>query len=866
MAEKYLAQQLSQMLFQWSAGPGPLHRRLSEGIGQLIELGELAAGSSLPPERELAVALAVSRATVVAAYENLRLDGRVERRQGSGTRVRHRYPTAGAEREIVSSGLLAGGHTAGPYLSESVELIDFSTAAQPCLPLVADVAAAISRQEYLELGSRDHGYHPRGLPALRERLARMYTAQDLPTTPDQILITSGAQQAIRLITAGCLQYGDVVAVEEPTYRGALEAFTQAGCRMRSIPCDVDGMDISALGYVTRSSSVQMAYVQSVHNPTGAVLSAIRRQRLAQIAEERQLLVLDDTSLSGTQHEGPYPALVAAYNDSEWILTVGSMSKLFWGGLRLGWIRGSARTISRLAQVKGFTDLGTSLISQRIGLHLLDHLDDARLARRIELAEGARDLCCLLGELLPQWTWQAPRGGSSLWVCMPGAHSAQFSQVALRFGVLLSPGTVFSGNTAGIEHARLPFALDQEVLRTGVRRLARAWDAYSDRAPGYPLVLGGRGSSARGRGSAPAPFTVLYITGVSGAYAQFAAANTTALKASAAVINQNGGIDGRKVLIRVANDNSDPTQAVSLLERGLATSSPPDLVVFSTSDEGMALMPVLNSDKILTMTNAGAPFDNAGDYPFAVSLSIRQESPYRVMRARLEAERAERVGFVTTNDSVGQVYWAAFTEAFAGSGIDIYHESVNLNSLNVVPKMVALKNKHVDHLVVESYTSLTSYIFAARTEAGMDAVPTIGDLPVAHTNPWNAIAAPDRANVVLLASNPHIAGAESGPGWNQFIAALKKAGPISVLQSQAMVYTGLQAVAAAAKKAGSTDPGAIIRELRSRKLRGNTFVHPLTWQAAGNSAASLREPSSDFKFVTIAPYNALGQFPASAVVK
>lgn len=488
MTEKYLAQQLSQMLFQWSAGPGPLHRRLSEGIGQLIELGELPTGCLLPPERELAAALAVSRTTVVAAYDNLRQDGRVERRRGSGTRVRHRYPTAGTEREIVSSKFLAGDHAAGQFLSEPIAVIDFLMAAHPCLPLVADVAASITREEYLTLGSGHHGYHPRGLPALRERLAKMYSAQDLPTAPDQILITSGAQQAIELITAGCLQHGDTVVVEAPMYRGALEAFTQAGCRVRSVSCDVDGMDISALGDVARGSSVRMAYVQSVHNPTGAVLSAVRRERLAQIAEGHHLVVLDDTSLTDTQFQGPYPAPVAAYNDNEWILTVGSMSKLFWGGLRVGWIRGSARTISRLAQIKGFTDLGTSLIGQQIGLHLLDHVDEAREARRLQLARGARDLCSLLGELLPQWTWQTPGGGGSLWVCLPGADSAQFSQVALRFGVALFPGAVFSADAAGTEHTRLPFALDQQVLRAGVRRLARAWDAFSHRAPGYPPVI------------------------------------------------------------------------------------------------------------------------------------------------------------------------------------------------------------------------------------------------------------------------------------------------------------------------------------------------------------------------------------------
>lgn len=486
MPEKYLAQQLAEMLFQWSAGPGPLHSRLSDGITQLIELGELPVNAWLPPERELAAALAVSRSTVVSAYENLRQAGRVERRQGSGTVVLRRQPATGAGREIVSSKFLAGDHAARQYLSEPLAVIDFSTAAPPCLPLVADVAAAITGEEYRQLGARYHGYHPRGLAELRERLATMYREQGLPTTADRILITSGAQQAIELITAGCLQHGDGVVVEDPAYRGALEAFTQAGCRIRSVPCDGAGMDVSTLGQVAQGGSVRLAYVQSVHNPTGAVLSAARRRRLAQLAEQKQLVVVEDTSLADTQYQGSYLPPIAAHGDSERIITVGSMSKLFWGGLRLGWIRGSTRAVSRLAQLKGYTDLGTSLVSQQIGLHLLDRLDDARQVRRLELTQGARDLGQLLGELLPQWTWPEPAGGSSLWVCLPGADSTQFSQVALRYGVALLPGRVFSASS-DTEHARLPFALDKRLLRAGVRRLAQAWDAYSERAAVYPSI-------------------------------------------------------------------------------------------------------------------------------------------------------------------------------------------------------------------------------------------------------------------------------------------------------------------------------------------------------------------------------------------
>jgi branched-chain amino acid transport system substrate-binding protein len=353
--------------------------------------------------------------------------------------------------------------------------------------------------------------------------------------------------------------------------------------------------------------------------------------------------------------------------------------------------------------------------------------------------------------------------------------------------------------------------------------------------------------------------------VSGAFAQFAGANVTGIKASASVVNSAGGINGRKVEIDVVDDQSDATQAVSLLQQKLATSTP-DLVWFFTIGEGNALMPILNSRKILTITNSGDPLSDPVKNPYLASLASDQKAPYVAMRARLEAEGAKSVGFVTTNDGVGQVDWPAFQKAFDGSGMSLFNEPVNLTSLNVTPNMQALKAHNVDHLVVESYTALTSYIFAARTAAGMDNIPTIGDSPVAQTNPYKSIAAADRKNVVLVAANPQVEGGVTGAGWDAMIAALKATGPISVVQSQATVYTGLQAVAAAAKQAGSTDAAAVTKALRG-KLESGAFTFPTTWELADPSTSTLlKAPASLFKFVTIAPYNDLGQFPASSVVK
>ncbi|MEQ4207472.1 PLP-dependent aminotransferase family protein [Actinopolymorpha sp. B9G3] len=483
---RFTADDLAGMLLESGARSGPLYQRLSGGLRELIDLGEIPAESVLPSERALANALSVSRTTVVAAYHTLRQEGRLERRQGSGTRVTGSGRPG--HRETVSSRALVGDHAGAQFLHGPLPTMDFSTAALPCLDLVPEVAAGLTRAEYDTLTAGYHGYQPRGLPALRERLAAAYSQHGVPTTADQILITSGAQQALELITHGCLQPGDSVVTEAPTYRGALEAFRLANCRIRSVPCDDNGMDVERVEDLLTERPPRLIYVQStVHNPTGMVLADGRRCRLARLAERHQIIVVDDTALAGTLIEGSPPTPLAGLSTSERILTIGSMSKLFWSGLRLGWIRGTAQVVSRLAQMKGMTDLGTSLVSQQIAIHLLDRLPDAQATRRRELAEGLAALTGLLGEHLPDWTWRTPRGGASLWVRIPTDSVTNFAHFAVRFGVAILPGTAFSPDSVTDDHTRLPYALPRTAMVAGVQRLARAWDGYAEGHRAIPTV-------------------------------------------------------------------------------------------------------------------------------------------------------------------------------------------------------------------------------------------------------------------------------------------------------------------------------------------------------------------------------------------
>lgn len=469
------------MLLQWTDADGPLHRRLSLALRKLIDLGELPGGATLPPERALSDVLAVSRTTVVSAYRTLVEGGRLERQQGSGTRV-VLSPDGRRTREVVSARNLIGDHTADVFLTESASTIDFVSAVLPQLPLVAEVASAVTLDEYRALTSLRHGYHPGGLPELRKRIAELYSAAGAPTEPDQILITSGAQQALELIVRGCLRPQDHVVVEDPTYRGALEAFALADCHITPVSSDERGADPTGFSRIAQSSDVRLVYVQScVQNPTGATPSIERGRQILRIAERYGTIVVEDTALSGTEFDGLEHPPLAAIDTSAEVITIGSMSKLFWAGLRIGWIRASRRTIARFGQIKGLTDLGTSLISQQISIRLLEHRDEVCSQRRTQLLSGLDELTTLLSENLGQWSWTAPRGGASLWVTLPTVDATYFSQVALRYGVAILPGSVFSPSS-GRDCTRLPYGVDVATMRAGVRRLARAWEAYSSLQP------------------------------------------------------------------------------------------------------------------------------------------------------------------------------------------------------------------------------------------------------------------------------------------------------------------------------------------------------------------------------------------------
>ncbi|MGH9442264.1 MAG: PLP-dependent aminotransferase family protein [Thermoanaerobaculia bacterium] len=463
-------------LGSWQSRPGPTYRKLAEAIREEVSSGNLPLGASIPAERKLAEALSVSRTTVVGAYEALRADGWIESVQGSGTRIsRSDLPPTGTSRRDPDSNRR---HTAFRGLIESnPSTISFLGLHLPAIsPEFEDAFRETARD--LKSLLRHHGYTGLGLPALHEAIASHISDSGLPTKAEEILVTHGAQQAIGLAASVLLRPGDAVALEDPTYLGAIDVFASAGARLIPIPVGEEGVRPDRLSEALARENPRLVYLMpTFQNPVGTVLSPDARREVARIADQHGTTILEDGTLEDLSFGRRPPPPLAAFSRSGRVISVGSLSKLIWGGLRVGWLRAPEALLAPLANLKVMGDLGNSAISQAVAVRLLRRARGIRERRREQIQERFDLLAAELSAQLPGWVWKRPLGGLSLWVHLPHGDAEDFAPLALRHGVAILPGSTCSPTGRFSEYLRLPFCLEPQQIRDGVRRLARAWRAY-----------------------------------------------------------------------------------------------------------------------------------------------------------------------------------------------------------------------------------------------------------------------------------------------------------------------------------------------------------------------------------------------------
>ncbi|WP_219469721.1 MocR-like transcription factor YczR, partial [Nonomuraea rhizosphaerae] len=378
------------------AGARPYYRALADAVGARIMDGQLPVRVRLPAERDLARTLAVSRTTVTAAYDVLRERGYLESRQGSGSWTALPDPAMAAD---------------NPWMSVDGDgLIPMHCAAPPAPSALGEaVAGAVEDLPRYGMG---HGYDPMGLIALRERIAAHYTARGLATRPEQILVTTGSQHALQLVFGLLVGAGDTVLVESPTYPHALDVTRLRGGRIVPVGISHEGWQADLVASAMRQSAARLAYLMpDFQNPTGALMDDATRAAVAGAARRNDtMLVVDDTWSELALEEVPRTAHLGAFDTDSRVVTIGSASKLWWGGLRIGWVRATAALARRLAVHRGAVDIASPVLEQLVVARLFDRMEQTRAERRRTLRASRDALVAALRERLPEWEFAVPRGG------------------------------------------------------------------------------------------------------------------------------------------------------------------------------------------------------------------------------------------------------------------------------------------------------------------------------------------------------------------------------------------------------------------------------------------------------------------------
>jgi DNA-binding transcriptional MocR family regulator len=470
------ARQVAALVTGFDAAPA--YRGLAESLRVVITDGRIPVGVRLPSERQLMAALGVSRTTVTRAYTELRGHGFLVSRQGSGWVTT--LPEARGRR---------GDHLL-PIGDQPLGKIDLTMAA----PAGGEGIMAAFRQAVEQLPGylAGAGYHPAGLPELREAVAASYAARGLPTNADQILITPGALAAVAIATRALVQPGTRVLLESPTYPNAIATFARSGARVSGV--DAAATWAGGVSAAVRQLRPAVTYlIPDFHNPTGALRSDPDRGHVADaLRRAAATAVVDESTVLLNLDGQPMPAPFAAHHPDT--LTAGSLSKSLWAGLRIGWLRVPAARMDEITRARLSMDLGSPVLEQLAATRLVG--DHQLLDQRLRQLRCSRDAAMeALARQLPDWLVQRPGGGLFLWCTLPEPVSSALVAKAEERGVVLAAGPEFAPEGGLDRFVRIPYTQPPEVLTDAIARLADAWrDTLAE--PASPRrAQEGRGTTA-----------------------------------------------------------------------------------------------------------------------------------------------------------------------------------------------------------------------------------------------------------------------------------------------------------------------------------------------------------------------------------
>lgn len=463
----------------------PVFRQIAGQLENLILTGELAPGAKLPTERYLASLLQVHRSTVTTAYEDLRSHGLIQSKQGSGNYIRDELWDFAPNSPHWQSYIRAGGFRPTQPLMQKIrdislhpEFINFADGelAPELLPHALLEQVLKTQPVNRWLGYSDY----RGELYLRNALSDHLKAHHgIHAGADRILVTSGTQQSLHLISQCLLSQGDCIGIEGPSYFYAIPNFISAGIRLIRIPSDAEGIIPESIPDLYRKYRIKMLMLTpTYHNPTGTVLSVARRRKLLEICSDLRIVIVEDDvygaiSLRGS--EAPPPPLSAMEQPhGQGVIYLGSLSKTTASGIRMGWIVGTPSVLDRLADVKQQMDFGTStLLQQIIEPFLASGAWEEQLNLVRDVLTGNRDV--MLDALRRYWgdaaEWTNPQGGYHVWCRLKRkVMDTELLEQAIRKKVIYVPGSMYGAEEAG--YVRLSYArISQAAIVEGIRRLS-----------------------------------------------------------------------------------------------------------------------------------------------------------------------------------------------------------------------------------------------------------------------------------------------------------------------------------------------------------------------------------------------------------
>ncbi|HEY2600108.1 MAG TPA: PLP-dependent aminotransferase family protein [Thermoleophilaceae bacterium] len=470
------------------AGEVSMTQQLVDRFAAAIDAGVLEPGEKLPTTRALAAEAGINHLTAARAYRRLAELGYVTASVGRGTFVRTLAPAAderhGDDWQIYAlpdRPLTYAEQVTGDAfrLANEPGMLSLSTGwPSPRLYPTEDLAR-ITADIFKEEGGAAISYlTAEGLFELREQIARHGVEHGYASDPDEIIVSSGARQAIDLTVRTLIEPGDVAVVESPTFVGFLSSLRAAGARVIGVPVDEHGFDVEALERVLARHEVKVCALQTAcQNPTGRDLSPERRQRLAQLAMDRNFFVIEDGVYSELRYEGESPAALRSLAPGH-VIYVDSLSKTVGGGLRIGWIAARGPVYERLAALKLDNDFHTATLPQHIAARFLaEDLHRRQVEQTLPFYRERRDALmeALDKHLAGEFRASTPQGGHHVWVTLtrPLSERELYAEAG-RHGVTFTPGGVVTAERHTNTNLRLSFSLlDPAELDEGVRRLARA---------------------------------------------------------------------------------------------------------------------------------------------------------------------------------------------------------------------------------------------------------------------------------------------------------------------------------------------------------------------------------------------------------